>query len=110
LEKLVKRAERSALLSFLPEVRTASISALRLDFDFDLAFEAFGFLADLEAFGFGCSFGASIASMKADNEAIASRVDCFLEAEGLNTKLLTAFLAAFSSSEWFVDVAIGVRY
>ena len=48
-------------------------------------------------------------SMNSDNDAKASRQDCFLEAEGLNTKLLTAFLAAFSSSEWFVDVAISVR-
>ena len=102
------RTERSDLLSFLPEVRTASISALRLDFD--LAFEAFGFLADLEAFGFGCSFGASMASMKLDNEAIASIADCYLEAEGLNIRLFTAFLAAFSSSEWLVVFAITVRY
>jgi hypothetical protein len=100
-------------LSFLPEVRTASISALRLDFDFEafgFALEAFGFFLDFEAFGFGCSFGASMESMNSDNDAKASRQDCFLEAEGLNTKLLTAFLAAFSSSEWFVDVAISVRY
>jgi hypothetical protein len=93
----------------------ASISALRLVLEAD--FEAFGFalevedfLLDFEAFGFGSdSVGVSMASMKADNEAKASRVDCFLEAEGLNTKLLTAFLVAFSNSEWFWDVAIGIR-
>jgi hypothetical protein len=94
-------------LSFLPEVRTASISALRLDFDFDFeafgfALEAFGFLLDFEAFGFGCSFGASMESMNSDNEAKASRANCFLEAEGLNIRLFTAFLVAFSNSEWLV--------
>ena len=77
------RTERSDLLSFLPEVRTASISALRLDFDFDFeafafALEAFGFLADFEAFGFGCSFGASMESMNSDNDAKASKtISCF---------------------------------
>jgi uncharacterized protein YprB with RNaseH-like and TPR domain len=92
-------------LSFLPEVRIASISALRLVFEAD--FEAFGFLAevfdfleDLEAFGFDSdSEGVLMVSMKATIEAKASRQDCFLEAEGLNTKLLTAFLVAFSNSE-----------
>ncbi len=53
----------------------------------------------LEAFGFGCSFGASMDSMRADNDAKASRQVFCLAEVGLNMKLLTAFLVAFSNSE-----------
>jgi hypothetical protein len=102
-------------LSFLPEVRTASISALRLDFDFDFeafgfALEAFGFFLDFEAFGFGSSFGGSTSKTNFDNEAKASIASTFFEGVGLNIRLFTAFLVAFSNSEWEMVFAITVRY
>jgi hypothetical protein len=48
--------------------------------------------------------------MNSDNDAKASRADCFLEAEGLNIRLFTAFFVAFSNSEWEMVFAITVRY